>query len=68
MKTAWLESRRYVYTEFLTQLAVAWFGGGIIAPIVAPATTSGGGLPATSFSLFATFLCLRLAILLRKEK
>ena len=67
MRASWLESRRYVYTEFLTQLAVAWFAGGIIAPIVAPATVGIGGLLPTFLSLEASFISLRLAVICQKE-
>ncbi len=67
MRRSWLESRRHVYTEFLTQLAVAWFAGGIIAPIVVPTTTGGNNLLLTVLSLGASFLSLRLAVLFQKE-
>ncbi len=68
MRASWFESRRYVYAEFLTQLAVAWFAGGIIAPIVAPQTAIAGGLLLTFLSLGASFLSLRLAVLCQKER
>lgn len=67
MRALWLESRKHVYTEFLTQLAVAWFAGGIIAPIVAPTAASGGSLLLTALSLGASFLSLRLAVLFQNE-
>ncbi|MBI3955900.1 hypothetical protein HY339_01440 [Candidatus Gottesmanbacteria bacterium] len=67
MRASWIESRRYVYTEFLTQLAVAWFAGGIIAPLVAPATAGVGGLLPSFLSLGASFISLRLAIICQKE-
>lgn len=68
MKSSWLASRRYVYTEFLTQLAVAWFAGGIIAPIVAPATAVKGSLLITVLSLGASFLSLRLAVICQRKQ
>lgn len=67
MKPSWLASRRYVYTEFLTQLAVAWFAGGIIAPIVAPETADFGGLLLTFLSLGASFISLRLAVICQNK-
>lgn len=66
MNQLWLSHRKHVYREFLTQLAVAWFAGGVIAPIVAPNTTSGGNLLPSLVSIGASFISLRLAVVFSK--
>ena len=56
-----------VYSEFLTNLAVAWFSAGIIAPLFTPAV----GIFKLSASLIAIVACiisLRLATLFAKEE
>lgn len=56
-----------VYSEFLTNLAVAWFSAGVIAPLFAPAA----GILKFSGSLIAISACLlslRLAILFAKGR
>lgn len=56
-----------VFSDFLTNLAVAWFSAGVIAPLFTPAT----GLFRLSASPIAAIGCLislKLAILFSKER
>ncbi len=50
-----------VYSQFLNNLAVAWFAAGIIAPLL-----TSGELIAKAFNailaIFACFICLRLSV------
>lgn len=60
-----LTGERKVYSEFLTNLAVAWFSAGVIAPLLTPVV----GILRFSGSLIAVVSCLlslRLAILFTK--
>ena len=62
-----LVGEKKVYSEFLTNLAVAWFSAGIIAPLFTPAM----GIFKLSASLIAITACiisLRLAVLFNKGR
>ena len=57
-----VKSENKVYSEFLTNLAVAWFSAGIIAPLFTP----GVGIYKAIYSIIAVIACfisLRLATL-----
>lgn len=67
LKMSELTGERKVYSEFLTNLAVAWFSAGIIAPLFNPAP----GLSKFSASLVAvvtSLISLKLAVLFIKEE
>ena len=55
-----------VYSDFLTNIAVAWFSAGIIAPLVTPLS----GTPKFSGSFIGIIGCiisLRLAVMFRRS-
>jgi len=56
---------RKVYTEFLTNLAVAWFSAGVIAPLFTPVR---GVLQFLGLivAMIGCLICLRLAVLIQR--
>lgn len=49
------------YADFSTQLAVSWFGAGIIAPLITSLQTP-HGIATSILSLVASYVSLQLAI------
>jgi len=58
---------KIVYSEFLTNLAVAWFSAGVIAPLF---TQNRGwmGILNSMIALVASLVSLKLAVLFREEE
>lgn len=54
-----------VYTEFLTNLAVAWFSAGVIAPLFTP-LRGVAQFSASVMAMIGCLICLRLAIWFEK--
>lgn len=55
-----------IYSQFLTNVAVAWFTAGVIAPLINPRGEF--NVYITALSVLACYLCLRIAIILKREK
>ncbi|QQG40892.1 MAG: hypothetical protein HYV37_01040 [Candidatus Levyibacteriota bacterium] len=56
---------RKVYTEFLTNLAVAWFSAGVIAPLFTPMRGI-GQLTGSVLAIIICFVCMQLAVMFEK--
>lgn len=63
-----LRGERKVYSEFFTNLAVAWFAGGVITVLAARPIIFQNVLILVSMGLIGTVLSLFLATLVIKEK
>ena len=61
-----LGGERKVYSEFLTNLAVAWFSAGVIAPLFTPIKNIFGFLTAL-IAVLAGLLSLRFAVMLVRK-
>jgi len=60
-----LSGEQKVYSEFLTNLAVAWFSAGVIAPLFTPLTNL-LKFSNSLLSIVACLLSLRLAVFFSK--
>jgi len=61
-----LVGERKVYSEFLTNLAVAWFSAGVISPFFTRPKNVIEIVLFTLFGILGAFLSLRLAVLASK--
>ena len=60
------QAEQNVYSDFLTNLAVAWFFAGVIAPFISPLGTGKLAIPLAAG--VASWISLQLAIFMRKGK
>lgn len=63
-----LTSEGKIYSEFFTNLAVAWFSGGIITPLITKPKSPIDLLLIPVLGVLGTFFSLRAASLFAKEK
>lgn len=63
-----LTGERKVYSEFFTNLGVAWFSGGVITPLVAKPKTLADLLFIISMGILGTIFSLKAASLFAKEE
>jgi len=55
--------QRKIYIDFFTSLAVAWFAGGVIAPIFAPELGL-NKIPLMTIGILGSFVLLQFAVII----